>query len=97
MSECVKCGNEIKWENINGKWICYNPDGTEHWDLCSEYRTREVIKKGKAFVDKAGSGYIYNEKKKYMLKRSKVIGKVKSTYDGLIPPWEFSSFISCVE
>lgn len=33
---CEKCGNKIEWLKEGKKWFCRNPDGTDHWDLCTQ-------------------------------------------------------------
>jgi hypothetical protein len=61
------CGLPVDWrKNDKGAWKCYNAGTmTDHWDACSQERTRLVQKHGKPFKDKQGEGYIYEGKKKY--------------------------------
>ena len=38
-SKCKKCGLPLAWKTLeNGKWCPTNPDGSDHWDLCSATR-----------------------------------------------------------
>lgn len=72
MRPCGKCGLNVQWVRSgtkpdgNPRWKCVNPDGTEHWDTCSQERTRRVKAEGTPFTDEHGDGYIYNGKKVYM-------------------------------
>ena len=36
MAQCNKCGLDIAFKRVNGKWWPTNPDGSEHWDLCKQ-------------------------------------------------------------
>ena len=39
MPVCKKCNLPISFKKIaSGKWCPTNPDGSDHWDLCSETR-----------------------------------------------------------
>lgn len=75
---CKRCGLPIRWvqdgqRHGKPRWKCLNPDGSDHWDLCSEARTKRVITEGTPFTDDNGSGYIHDGKKKYhhMVARTK--------------------------
>lgn len=57
MSICTKCGLEIKWVIIGKRWHCHNPDGDDHWDLCSQTRTAKIIATGEHFSSKYEEGY----------------------------------------
>lgn len=36
-NSCLKCGLPLSFKKLlNGKWYPTNPDGSEHWDLCSK-------------------------------------------------------------
>lgn len=38
-SKCKKCGLPLAWKTLpSGKWCPTNPDGSDHWDLCSATR-----------------------------------------------------------
>lgn len=62
---CSKCGLPIRWLLVAGRSQCLNPDGTVHWDKCSQERTARVKRDGKPFKDDEGEGYIYDGKKHY--------------------------------
>jgi hypothetical protein len=34
MALCNKCGLDIAFKKVKGKWCPTNPDGSEHWDIC---------------------------------------------------------------
>ena len=34
MAQCDKCGSDIAFKRVNGKWWPTNPDGSSHWDDC---------------------------------------------------------------
>lgn len=40
MSKCKKCKSEIVWKKQGDRWYCYNPDKSEHWDLCASIRNK---------------------------------------------------------
>lgn len=89
MSKCKDCGLPLAFQQVNGKLHPTNPDGSDHWDLCSATRIKKVMKNGTPFKDKQGEGFINAGKKTYMLIRSAVItGKhyVPTAFEGL--PWE---------
>ena len=66
MAVCKQgCGLPVKWEKSAGRWKCLNMDGTDHWDRCSEARTKKVMAQGTPFKDSKGEGYIFEGKKKY--------------------------------
>jgi hypothetical protein len=87
MSECKKCGLEIVWKREGTRWLCYNLDGTEHWDLCSKVRTEKQIATGKFFRDQYGEGYVTAERKMYTLKIAKSKNRVEVCFCAT-PPWE---------
>jgi len=72
MSVCKQgCGLPVRWVQDGKKkdgtprWKCLNEDGTDHWDRCSEARTKRVMTEGTPFKDAQGEGFIFNGKKKY--------------------------------
>ena len=58
MSTCKSCGLTIKWLKLSGKWFCHNPDGSDHWDLCSKMRFERIKATGKRFDSETESGYL---------------------------------------
>jgi hypothetical protein len=36
MVRCDKCGLDIAFKRVKGKWWPTNPDGSEHWDSCKQ-------------------------------------------------------------
>jgi hypothetical protein len=53
VSNCRNCGLPIKFIQRPGKhgilkWFPANPDGSDHWDLCSERRFKQLTPKQKA-------------------------------------------------
>lgn len=69
-TNCKKCGEPLSFVKIKGKLHPRNLDGSDHFDLCSELRTKAVKKKGKPFSDKTGEGFVVDGKKVYMLMSS---------------------------
>lgn len=66
MSACKQgCGLNVNWVKDGARWKCLNDDGTDHWDRCSEARTKRVMKEGVPFKDEKGEGFIFGGKKKY--------------------------------
>lgn len=65
---CKKCRLPMKWVNIAGRFHGQNPDGTSHWDRCSQERTARVKREGEPFKDSEGEGFIFEGKKHYMHK-----------------------------
>lgn len=85
---CKKCKLPLSFVMISGKLHPRNPDGSDHFDLCSATRTAAAIKRGVGFTDDQGSGFIVDGKKMHMIMPSKTItGKyyVKSTDTSV--PW----------
>lgn len=95
MAICGKCKTEIEWVKVDGKWGCHNFGTTiDHWDLCSQLRTKQIIDTGKYFEDKQDKGYITNLKKsgvQYMQRNAKVKkGKkyIETIHSSDCVPWE---------
>ena len=53
----------VRWVNEGSRWKCLNEDGTDHWDRCSEARTKRVMAEGIPFKDENGEGFIFGGKK----------------------------------
>jgi hypothetical protein len=45
----------------NGRWFCFNPDGSDHWDECSKRRWRRVSTEGTHFDHGDEKGYVHTE------------------------------------
>lgn len=97
--KCGQCGLEIKWKRINGRWHCHNPDGTDHWDLCSQTRFARIKSEGSPYneKDKHGRyeiGYRHKEYGRKAVERGGTIitGKkykpVKHRDGCRVTPWE---------
>ena len=72
MSICKQgCGLNVRWivdgrkPDGSPRRKCLNDDGTDHWDKCSEMRTKRVMAEGVPFKDQKGEGFIFEGKKKY--------------------------------
>lgn len=70
MGTCKRCGLPIVFKIVGKKLHPLNPDGTEHYDVCNQAKTKKVIDEGKPFADKSGSGFIHKGKKIYHTKTS---------------------------
>lgn len=57
MSICKSCGSDVIWRRIDGRWYCYNEDGSEHWDRCSAIRWEQTKATGVFFSKNGDSGY----------------------------------------
>ena len=54
MSVCKHCRGDVKWVKTD-RWYCQNPDGSDHWDLCSQRKLEHFQKHGKWFSQKKGT------------------------------------------
>jgi ribosomal protein S27AE len=88
---CKQCGGPVIWEQQDGRWRCYNPDYTEHWDTCSRNRWNRVAREGKRFERKQATGYVHQKKEKYErissgIKHGDRYQPRPCPHD--VPPWE---------
>ena len=91
MSTCKACGYPVKWTKTDERWHCRNPDGTDHWDLCSKLRWMQVKATGERFETKSESGYKTKTGKKFDHKAAKTITGSLYTPDSCdcgLPPWD---------
>ena len=90
MSTCKKCGEPVTWERSGKSWRCLNPDGSDHWDLCSKVRTMRQIEAGEHFVNRRGEGYATSRRRMYTRISSGVrTGRdFTGACDCTTPPWE---------
>lgn len=96
MSPCKQCDAPIQWVQIDGRWHCHNPDGSDHWDRCSQLRFERIKRTGEYFETKKGdkgyrtplkrSGVQYVQQTSGMIKgkRSKALGQCRQC----VPAWE---------
>lgn len=59
MSQCRKCGSELGWKRVKGKWHPTNPDGSEHWDLCKSIVRKSEGVEFEYFGRVGGPGYVW--------------------------------------
>ena len=52
MRACKQCGLPVRWVRTAGRWHCHNPDGSDHWDLCSKTRFARVRRTGTPFSER---------------------------------------------
>jgi len=98
MTACSQCGATVKWVKDGQRWKCLNPDGSDHWDLCSKNRWGRVKREGKHFTEKRGretvKGYDHATlgTKLYSMEGMVVKGPlykpVKHRRGCNVPPWE---------
>ncbi|MDZ4254113.1 MAG: hypothetical protein U1A72_16220 [Sulfuritalea sp.] len=91
MTTCKQCGLPVSWVKEQGKWKCRNPNGSDHWDLCSQTRTKRALREGIPFKEKHGHGVRHEGRKKYMHRSApQIVGKkyTPSCDACAIPPWE---------
>jgi hypothetical protein len=87
----MQCSSKVLWKQENGTWRCENPDGSDHWDLCSQERWKKISKRGKRFIKEDRSGYKFNGKEKLdWMKSREIVGEdyKESGCNCDIPPWE---------
>lgn len=53
MSTCPQCGADVTWAKVGAKKLCLNPDGSDHWGLCSRLRFERVKRAGEYFHGQA--------------------------------------------
>ena len=93
MKPCKSCGAMVRWTKEGKRWYCYNPDGSDHWDLCSKNRWKQVVMTGERFETPTESGYSsvkHGTKFDHLCKTPPIRGngyKLDSCTCGL-PPWE---------
>ena len=62
---CKQCGAPVRWVRIDGRWHCHNPDGGDHWDLCSKLRFERIKREGEHFAERREyefvEGYRYKD------------------------------------
>ena len=58
MSLCKECGLEVNWTKSGRKWSCANPDGSDHWDLCSQTKFARIKRTGEYFERGKTKGYL---------------------------------------
>lgn len=49
---CGQCGLPVIWKRVGAAWKCENPDGSDHWDLCSKTRFEKIRREGTFFEGK---------------------------------------------
>lgn len=49
MTQCRQCKGLITWVRSGERWLCHNPDGSDHWDTCSARRWKQVQATGQRF------------------------------------------------
>jgi hypothetical protein len=90
VSACKQCGLSVRWVKAGRRWKCLNPDGSDHWDLCSKTRTQRALAEGTPFQAYDGEGVTWQEKDRYMHRQAEPITGEKYTPScGCdVPPWE---------
>lgn len=91
MPTCAQCGLTVRWNRVQGRWQCFNPDGSIHWDLCSKTRFERIKREGEFFDKPAAAGYVHPEKLQYTRLNAKPIRGKEFKPDGCDcgrPPWE---------
>ena len=84
LKPCNQCGLPVRWVKEQGRWQCFNANGTVHWDTCSKERTRRANREGRAFKDQNGEGVRWRGKKRYNHQFNEVVHR---TGPKDIPPW----------
>jgi hypothetical protein len=95
MAYCKKCGLKVKWIRDNDRWVCQNPDNSDHWDLCSKTVFEDVKKNGIQFKREVKKethhGYKSDKygEKLFMIEGRIIIGKgyKPSIHDKTCLPW----------
>ena len=92
MTVCKTCNSKVIWVKEGKRLFCRNPDGSDHWDLCSKLKWDQVKATGTRFESKRKSGYkdSIHGTKFDMLAAHVAVGKDYKP-DGCtcgLPPWE---------
>lgn len=94
MSICKQCGSSVNWVRRSGRTLCLNPDGSDHWDLCSKRRFERIKRAGEHFKTEDAEGYKTPLKKSgvlYMHIRAESKHQSKGRSGECMectPPWE---------
>lgn len=95
MATCKECGSEVWWHKVGSprKIQCFNPDGTIHWDKCSQLRFERIRRTGEHFQHKSAEGYKTAFKKSGVQLTMESAGFVGPKIDEkgckrCVPPWE---------
>lgn len=51
---CGKCSGYVEWKRTGGRWFCFNPDGSDHWDTCSKRVFAKIKREGRPIVVRDG-------------------------------------------
>ncbi len=80
MSACKQCGLDVVWKKDpkSGHLQCFNPDGSVHWDRCSQARTARIKATGTPFSEKRGG--LLHEGYRTPFKKS---GELLTRYEGI--------------
>lgn len=100
MSRCKACDLDVVWkkrpDGPGGKmaWQCFNPDGSVHWDKCSQEKFKRIQRTGHRFEGTRQEGYLTDLKPsgvQLTLERAPIVrspvrptGKCRDC----CPPWE---------
>ena len=90
MTKCTKCGSQLTFVKIDGKYHPKNLDGTDHHDVCREITNKAIIERNVKFKDSSGEGFLkQNNERLYMSMRAKPIkGKFYKESSCDCIPWE---------
>lgn len=99
MTNCQDCGLLVQWVRKGRRWHCHNPDGTDHWDLCSKMKWKQVQATGQKFTDQKTddgliSGFansIHGTKLSRHSKPHKGPSRLTGQCKACVPPWEVCS------
>jgi hypothetical protein len=99
---CRKCGLPLAFKvGPNGKLWPINPDGSDHFDVCSKGRSAHVRKIGRPFETEHEAGFIMPDGKRHLTRQSgkAIVGLLHapSRCASGVPPWELCSCVECVK
>ena len=52
MPVCKRCKTAVSWRRKGAKWMCINPDGTAHNDICKQLINARFLSLGEKFTAK---------------------------------------------
>jgi len=93
MTICKTCGSPVTWTKSGDRWLCLNPDGADHWDLCSQLTMARIKATGEHFSTEREEGYRTTLKKSgvQLVRLSAKSRGPKINNAGChscVPPWE---------
>ncbi len=92
MGICFECGLDVEWKRDGKRLQCFNPDGSVHWDKCSQERFERIKRTGEYFKTDCAEGYVTPFKSagvQYTMLAAGPVGSIDTAgCNQCVPPWE---------